>query len=152
MENPNALQKLHYLMHIKTQESIAVRYPYVIGKDDYTNRLSFYVAHVMNGIPMYIDNINNQMSFITSSDAGRFLCFMAEQHYNGPINGSCNGTISIQDILSYIEQRTGKMAIIDSSGDEAPYNGTPSYYINTDKAQKLGFAFFQNQRGTISTD
>jgi len=124
-----------------TQESIAVRFPFVIGKDDYTNRLSFYVHHVMNEIPMDIDNINNQMSFITSSDAGRFLSFMAEQHFTGPINGSCNGTISIQDILSYIELKTGKLAIIDHSGEKAPYNGTPSNRINTEKAQTLGFVF-----------
>ncbi len=124
-----------------TQESIAIRYPFVIGKDDYTNRLSFYVSHVMNEIPMHIDNLNVPMSFITSSDAGHFLCFMVEQHYTGPINGSCNGTISIQDILSYIELKTGMLAILDSSGEEAPYNGTPSNRINTEKAQKLGFVF-----------
>ncbi len=123
------------------QESSAVRYPFVIGKDDYTHRLSFYVNHVMNGIPMDIDNLSSPMSFITSSDAGRFLCFMAEQHYTGPINGSCHGTISIQEILSYIELKTGKLAIIDPSGEKAPYNGTPRNRINTEKAQQLGFVF-----------
>ena len=37
---------------------IAVRYPFVIGKDDYTKRLLFYVEHVIKGIPMYIDNMD----------------------------------------------------------------------------------------------
>ncbi len=35
---------------------IAVRYPFVLGKDDYTKRLLFYVEHTMKSIPMDIDN------------------------------------------------------------------------------------------------
>ena len=34
-----------------------------------------------------------------------------------------------------------KKAIIDKTGDNAPYNGEPEYSINTDKAEELGFRF-----------
>lgn len=50
--------------------AIAVRYPFVIGQDDYTKRLFFYVEHVIKGIPMYIDNIDCRMGFIGSEEAG----------------------------------------------------------------------------------
>lgn len=84
---------------------IAVRYPFVIGTDDYTKRLLFYIEHVIKAIPMYIDNIDCQMGFIRSDVAGRFLAFLAEQDYKGAINGCCPGTISIREILHYIEKR-----------------------------------------------
>ena len=40
---------------------LAVRYPVVLGEDDYTNRLKFYVDHVVNQQPMYIDNLDYQI-------------------------------------------------------------------------------------------
>ncbi len=124
-----------------TQNSVAVRIPYVIGKDDYTERLKFYVEHTIKQIPMNIDNIDCQMSFITSDEAGKFLAFLTESDYTGSINGACSGTISIRNILDYVERKTGKKAIIDNSGETAPYNGTCEYGINTNKADNIGYIF-----------
>ncbi len=120
---------------------IAVRYPFVIGKDDYTERLSFYVEHVMKSIPMNIDNLDAQMGFIRSDEAGKFMAFLAEKDFEGAINGSSKGTISLREIIDYVEKKTGTKAIIDKEGDNAPYNGEPEYSMNTDKAEKLGFQF-----------
>lgn len=53
---------------------IAVRYPFAIGKDDYTKRLLFYVEHTMKSIPMNIDNVDYQMSYIRSDEAGKYYC------------------------------------------------------------------------------
>ncbi|MBP5493899.1 MAG: NAD-dependent epimerase/dehydratase family protein [Lachnospiraceae bacterium] len=120
---------------------IAVRYPFAIGKDDYTKRLLFYVEHVIKGIPMHIDNIDYQMSFIRSDEAGKFIAFLAERDVCGAFNGSSDGTISIREIIDYVETKTGTQAIISEDGDAAPYNGEPEYSINTDKAKALGFEF-----------
>ncbi len=120
---------------------IAVRYPFAIGKDDYTNRLKFYVDHVMQSIPMYIDNIDYQMSYIRSDEAGCFISFLVDKNVDGAINGCSDGTISLGEIIEYVENKTGKKAIIDNSGDTAPYNEEPEYSINTQKAKKLGFEF-----------
>lgn len=120
---------------------IAVRYPFVIGKDDYTERLLFYVEHVKKSIPMQIDNLEAQMGFLGSEEAGKFMAFLAGKEFQGPINGCSHGTISLREILEYVEKKTGKKAIIDAAGDIAPYNGEPEYSINTDKAQRLGFQF-----------
>ena len=95
---------------------IAVRYPVVLGKDDYTNRLKFYVDHVISGTPMYIDNIDYQMSYIRSDEAGRFMTFLVDKDItvaingssNGAINGASNGTISLREIINYVEEKTGK--------------------------------------------
>lgn len=120
---------------------IAVRYPVVIGKDDYTNRLRFYVEHILKSIPMNVDNPDYQMSFIRSDESGYFIAFLADRNVSGAINGCSDGTISLKEIIEYVEKRTGRKAIIDKTGDEAPYNGEPEYSINTQKAKNIGFKF-----------
>jgi hypothetical protein len=125
----------------KNKKPIAVRYPFAIGKDDYTKRLLFYIEHTMNGIPMYIDNIDCQMSYIKSDEAGKFLAFLADKDFTGAINGSANGTISLREILNYVKYKTGKKAIIEKNGVKAPYNGESEYSINTDKAKSIGYIF-----------
>lgn len=120
---------------------IAVRYPFAIGKDDYTNRLKFYVEHVMKSIPMNVDNIDCKMSYIRSDEAGYFISFLTDKTIKGAINGCADGTISLREIIEYVEKRTGKKALIDKAGDSAPYNGEPEYSINTQKAKRLGFEF-----------
>lgn len=118
-----------------------VRYPFAIGKDDYTKRLLFYVEHTMKSIPMNIDNLEAQMGFIRSDEAGKFISFLTDKDVKGAINGGAGGTISIKEIIGYVEQKTGTKAVIDQEGDTAPYNGEPEYSINTEKAEALGFRF-----------
>ena len=120
---------------------IAVRYPFAIGEDDYTKRLLFYVEHTMKSIPMNIDNLNCQMGFIRSDEAGSFLAFLAYKQFSGAVKGSAYGTISINEIIQYIENKTGSEAVITSDSDNAPYNGEPEYSINTEKAENLGYQF-----------
>ena len=120
---------------------LAVRYPVVMGKDDYTGRLKFYVDHVKNSVPMSIDNIDYQMSYIRSDEAGKFLAYLVDKDVEGAINGSSSGTISLREIINYVEEKTGAKAVLDSDGDNAPYNGDPEFSINTDKAKSLGFEF-----------
>lgn len=124
---------------------IAVRYPFVIGADDYTKRLLFYVEHIMRSIPMNIDNTDCQMSFIRSDEAGRFIAFLVDKDVTGAFNGASGGTISLEEMIAYVEKKTGLKAIIDEAGEEAPYNGEPEYGICTDKARALGYEFSQLQ-------
>lgn len=120
---------------------IAVRYPFVLGKDDYTKRMLFYVEHTMRSIPMHIDNLDRQMGFIHSEEAGKFMAFLVDKEVRGAVNGSAEGTISIKEIIEYVEKKTGTKAVIDQEGENAPYNGEPEYSINTDRAMALGFRF-----------
>ncbi len=120
---------------------IAVRYPFAIGKDDYTKRLLFYVEHTMKSIPMNIDNLDYQMGYIRSDESGKFIAYLVDKDVVGAINGSSEGTISIKEIIDYVEMQTGTKAIISKEGEAAPYNGEPEYSINTEKAKGLGFRF-----------
>ena len=121
--------------------SVAVRFPWIFGKDDYTKRLYFYVEHIFNGQAMSIDNCDSQLSFISSQEAGRFLAWCAESPILGCVNASSNGTISLAEIIAYTENRAGKKAIITESGEPAPLNGAPSFSLDTSAAQNAGFSF-----------
>ena len=120
---------------------IAVRYPFVTSKDDYTKRLLFYIEHAIKGMPMHIDNLDSRMSLIHAKEAGEFLAYLVDKDFEGAINGCSDNTVSIREILDYVETKTGKKPIISSSGEAAPYNGEPDHSINTDKAKKLGYLF-----------
>ena len=123
------------------QKFIAVRYPVVLGKDDYTKRLLFYAEHVARSIPMRIDNIDAQMSFIRSDEAGAFMAFLADKDFCGAVNGASKGTVCLRQIIEFLEDKTGKKAILSADGDAAPYNGESEFSVNTDKAKALGFEF-----------
>ncbi len=121
--------------------SVAVRFPFVIGTDDYTNRLYFYIEHIVKQIPMYVDNYDHQMAFVRSDEAGQFLAYFAQNPFSGKINGASGGTISIKEIADYVEEKTGKRPILSECGDAAPYNGENAYSINTSLANSIGYAF-----------
>ena len=125
----------------KDRRAAAVRFPYVIGSDDYTKRLFFYVEHMINKRPMHIDNLQEQLSFIAADDAGRFLTWVSLTEYCGIINGAGKGTISLEEILQYVERKTGIKAILTPEGEAAPYNGTPSFSLDTCRAESLGYSF-----------
>lgn len=122
---------------------IAIRYPFVIGEDDYTKRLLFYVEHTMKSIPMNIDNVDCKMGFIRSEEAGEFMAFLVDTDVDGAFNGASDGTISLREIIEYVERKTGLKAVMDETGEDAPYNGEPEYSICTDKAKALGYEFSQ---------
>lgn len=123
------------------QKYIAVRYPVVLGKDDYTKRLLFYAEHVARSVPMYIDNLDAQMSFIRSDEAGAFMAFLADKNFCGAVNGASKGTVSLREIIEFLEKKTGKKALLSVDGEAAPYNGESEFSVNTDKAKALGFEF-----------
>lgn len=123
------------------QKYIAVRYPVVLGKDDYTKRLLFYAEHVARSVPMYIDNLDAQMSFIRSDEAGAFMAFLADNNFCGAVNGASKGTVSLREIIEFLEKKTGKKALLSADGEAAPYNGESEFSVNTDKAKAMGFEF-----------
>ena len=121
---------------------VFVRYPIVLGENDYTERLRFYVEHIMNDSPMFVDDLDYGISFIHEKEAGEFIAFLAGADVCGPINGCSKGTIKISELIGYIEKKTGKTAVYSEYGDEAPYNGLENdMSLDTQKARELGFEF-----------
>lgn len=121
--------------------TIAVRFPVVIGADDYTKRLWTYVDCIKNDKPICIANLDKKISFITSELAGEFLAFLADKEYIGPINAAEDGVFAFSEIINIIEEMTGKKAIFNSNGENMPYNEYSDCTVNTDRAKVLGYKF-----------
>ena len=119
--------------------SVAVRFPYVIGEDDYTNRLYFYVEHIVKEIPMKLIGEEEKITFIDSRNAGELLAWFAEENLTGIFNACNDGCMSVSEIIQYVEEKTGKKAILTEEGEAGPYNGTPSFTLNVDKLKKAGY-------------
>lgn len=119
----------------------AVRFPYVLGPDDYTERLRFYVEHVVRGRPMAVDNWDARLAFVSADEAGAFLAFLADPPFTGCINGCSGQTASPREICAYVARKCGRPALLAADGDPAPYNGGSSFSLNADRAQALGFWF-----------
>lgn len=119
-----------------------VRYPVVMGSNDYTGRLKFYVEHICNQIPMRIDNGDAGVSYINESEAGEFISYLVEHPVYGAVNGCSKGVISQNEIISYIERKSGEKAVIAVNGDPAPYNGISSETsYDCAKAEHSGYNF-----------
>ncbi len=119
----------------------SLRVPFVLGENDYTRRLRFYVEHVQEEKPMYVDNLNARFCVAERDEVSDLLILLADGDYRGALNGCSNGVISIAEILAYLEKRTGKRAVLTEDGESAPYNGTRDNSLCTDRAKALGFRF-----------
>ncbi|WP_150266957.1 NAD-dependent epimerase/dehydratase family protein [Paenibacillus tepidiphilus] len=124
----------------------AVRFPIVLGTDDYTRRLHFHIEHILKGQPLGIPNPQAQMSMIRSDEAADFLYWLGFSGLTGPINACSDGTLTIGGIISMIEEVTGTQASIQpqtADEDMSPFGIRESWYMDTEKARKAGYSFLQ---------
>lgn len=120
---------------------VIVRYPFVVGLDDYTKRISFYIDHILTETSMFIDNLDTPLHFIDSQEAGQFMAYLAHENVTGIYDGASVGEITPRQLIKLIENITNKKAILDACGEKAPYNQTPYFKVDTSPASKLGFYF-----------
>ena len=107
--------------------SVIVRIPYVTK----TERLYYYCDSIVNQKPMKIDDINIRFTFIQDTEVGSFLPWLAGQNYSGIVNFSSEGSVSIKEIIEYIESKTGYKALIDKdNGIESPFNDSFNFNLN----------------------
>lgn len=122
----------------------AVRFPVVLGLDDYTRRLHFHVERVAQGLPLGIPNLDAEMSFIRSDEAAEFLAWLGRSNLEGPVNATSNGVTSLGEILSLITEATGQQAHIlteTDAADMSPFGIPETWFMNTAKAEAAGFRF-----------
>lgn len=121
------------------QKAAIVRFPFIFGEDDYTKRLYYYVEHIVQGKEMDVDDLDAEFSLISSKDAGSFLAFLSNKRINEVIQTASPETLTLKEVVNYVESKIGKQAIIKECADKAPLNGMSSFSINCDKARKKGY-------------
>ncbi len=123
----------------------AVRFPIVLGENDYTDRLLFYIKKIANNEPVYFKNTSAKISFIKEEEAGAFLAWLSESDLEGPVNASSQKPVALKSLLNTIEKVTGHSALVkepeEGSQEESPYAISESWILDTQKAQQAGFSF-----------
>ncbi|OCA81555.1 hypothetical protein A8F94_22045 [Bacillus sp. FJAT-27225] len=125
-------------------EVSAARVPIVMGPDDYTGRLDFHIKKVMDGEEIFFPDVEAEMDYILSKEAGRFIAWAGVNGVIGPINGSSDGTVSMNEIISLIEKATGKKAVLAKKAtkeNHSPYGIPFSWIMSNERAKKEGFLF-----------
>lgn len=123
---------------------VAIRFPIVMGEDDYTERLLFHIRRIQQQQPISFINIEAKMGFITSEEAADFLIWAGNESFTGPIHAAADGLISNQELILLIEkftQQKAKITLLGESGMQSPYAIPKSWYLKTDFAKELGYKF-----------
>lgn len=124
---------------------VAVRFPIVLGEDDYTGRLEFHIDHVQTGEEIGMPNEEAEMGFISSDEAADFLCWVGtKSDVIGPINAASDSVYRLSELMGLIEEATGKTAIVEEiteDNDDSPFGVEKTYYLDNAKAREAGFEF-----------
>ena len=132
---------------------ISVRFPVVIGKDDYTKRLLTYVDRIRNRQVISSTKLDEKMNLITQSEAGIFLAWLLNKDINAPVNASCIGEISLRDIVKIIEKEYHIEGIINENEDNSessPYNDYLGLTIDIMNIMELGAYRFKDIKDELT--
>jgi nucleoside-diphosphate-sugar epimerase len=135
-----------------TFSSVAVRFPIILGPDDYTKRLRIQVRRIAQGEPVNVGKPASEISLVASRDAAEFLLWLSTVEETGPFNACSIRSIALSDIISMIESVTGKSAMVRRQPDEDPFSlfwAASTFSIDPSRAEGCGFAFLPG-RGWLS--
>ncbi len=125
----------------------AVRFPIVLGPNDYTKRLHFHVGRVLRGQTIVIPNPDAKMNFIHEEEAARFLYWLGvDSELTGPVNARSEEEITLVALMNEIERQTGCRAVVKSKGeesDQSPFGVPDSWIMDTSLAFHEGFRFYR---------
>ncbi|MGM9989044.1 MAG: NAD-dependent epimerase/dehydratase family protein [Bacillaceae bacterium] len=125
--------------------AVAVRFPIVLGEDDYTRRLHWHIERTKNNAAIYFPNKEAKMSFITSEEAADVLLFIGENDIVGPVNATSTDAIGMNELINLIEKVTNKKANvvmdIQDETDHSPFGVEDDWYMSNALLQSKGFCF-----------
>ncbi|MEN2767476.1 NAD-dependent epimerase/dehydratase family protein [Ornithinibacillus xuwenensis] len=121
---------------------VAMRIPIVLGEEDYTERLHHYVRSAKEEKMVYFPNPDAEMCFVHQREAGNFLSWIAKTDFTGPVNVCANGYITMKQLMTLIENKTGQAIKITTEQQlESPYAIAETWTLSNEKATKLGYQF-----------
>ncbi|MBQ8012600.1 MAG: SDR family NAD(P)-dependent oxidoreductase, partial [Oscillospiraceae bacterium] len=119
-----------------------VRVPFMMSlDDDYDNalgsRLLKYVEAVVRQKPVIGKRFDAEFNFAENNDTAKFLLYLAGIPFSGVVNFASEGQISMQDVIGYIEQKTGKKAIYSTEGEAFPFTVHPELTMELSRCASL---------------
>lgn len=124
-------------------DHVSVRFPVILGPDDYTRRLEFHVERIERNQTIFVPNLDARISMIHAEDASAFLKWSLTEKFKGPVNVASPQPIRISELLREIETRVGHRALLvkqPTPQSESPYAPSVDCFLNCDLMAQLGFS------------
>lgn len=134
---------------------VAVRTAHVLGggRAEFTGRLAHYVERIGSGDPVAVHEAPYPTSFIHHHEIARFLHWVGEQSFTGPVNAASHGELDVLGLSEAVGAAVGRAPryrIVGSgSGSEgadasavaSPFSFDRAYAMDNSRAAELGFDF-----------
>lgn len=122
---------------------VTVRFPYIVGVDDYTERFAFHVRSIEEGHSIGVSNPQARFGFVDSAEAAHFLVEVAASDFEGPVNGGSDGSVSHEELYQMIAQALDREYRLseDTMTNRSPYDLGDSLAQTTAFAHEQGFSF-----------
>ena len=121
-----------------------VRFPIVLGPNDYTERLKWHVDRIGQADGIFLPNPNARISFVHEQDAGGFLAWAAGGKVTGPVNACSPDPIQLSHLMEQISQSRGltfSNASVRTKDNASPFGIKADWWMNAGKATAAGFNF-----------
>lgn len=139
-----AKRQCEAILHQKLPNlAVSVRFPVVVGMDDYTQRLAWHVGAVYRRAPVYHPNLGAQISLLHAQDAAQALCFLANRPELGAFNVSPPDAMTIQQLIDRIASVVGVPPTFSASvsnAQQSVLNWKNSCTMDARRIQQLGFS------------
>lgn len=121
-----------------------LRFPIVIGDNDYTNRLAWHVARAQQQLPIDFGAPEAQTSFIDVAQAGRAIDFCLRQNAGGifadRIFNVASPPLRMQDFIDLLgEVLAVPVAHTAGAAEISPYKTTANHVLDCSKIAAMGF-------------
>ncbi len=116
----------------------SVRVAHVLGGDDFTGRLRYYVERLDAGEAIDVHAVSRPTTFIHQREIEDFLAWATTADFTGPVNAGSHGELSARDIARAIVVEP-RFRIVEH--DASPYSFDRYAVLDTSRATGLGFSF-----------
>ncbi|CAN7375191.1 NAD-dependent epimerase/dehydratase family protein [Pseudoduganella sp. LjRoot289] len=123
---------------------VTVRLGHVLGGDDSTGRLAYYVALAQSGQALLYANAKAATSFISADQASDFLAWSGTQDFLGPVNAADGGSLSALDLHRRVGLVLGEKVRalpLTTQAGLSPFDFPFPYVMDTARAACLGYRF-----------
>lgn len=116
----------------------AIRFTFVVGEDDYTQRLKWHVDRVKNSEAIHVSNLEAEIPLIHSTDAAEVLFSLGTKMLAGTFNASAPNPIKLSQLLIEVQKAVGKKAVLGGVNDpkaHSPYGVDHSWFMSIAKLE-----------------
>lgn len=122
---------------------LMIRFPFILGPDDYTHRLDFHIERVREARPIFFPNLDAQTSMIHSEHASHFLAqALTDLRLTGPLNVASPDAVTLKQMMDWIAKKEGKKPILmrkETPEIYSPYGVDQDWWLDTTRLQSFGY-------------